>query len=209
MIAGMNQQWAATIERLAELDRSQAFAELDVALKTLPGDVPDAHRAAVAHWRGKVAMVNDAIAEAIPQLALAASLESERAANHYLLGAALVRQQQWLDARTCLERALQLQPGLAAARLEMATVWLALAEPKSALALLAPLEDSPSGLLRARRAQANVLGTSDLVDAAASAAAALSLNSRLPEALLLEWLQLTGGLLLVGHLADARIWLLA
>jgi len=36
-------------------------------------------------------LVNDAISEAIPQLALAASLESDRAANHYLLGAALVR----------------------------------------------------------------------------------------------------------------------
>ena len=101
-IAEMNHQWAATIERLADLDRSQAIAQLDVALKTLPPDVPHGHRAAVAHWRGKVALVNDAIAEAIPQLSLAASLEKERAANHYLLGAALVRHQQWLDARTCL-----------------------------------------------------------------------------------------------------------
>ena len=209
MIAGMNHQWAATIERLAELDRSQAFAELDVALKALPGDVPDAHRAALAHWRGKVALVNDAIAEAIPQLALAAFLESERAANHYLLGAALVRQQQWLDARTCLERALQLQPALAAVRLEMATVCIALAEPEPALALLEPLANSPSGLMRAQRAQANVLSASDLGVAAASATAALSLNSRLPEALLLEWLQLAGGLLLAGHLADARAWLVA
>ena len=59
-----------------------------------------------------VALLNKPIAEAIPPLALAVSLESERAANHYLLGAALVRQQQWLDARTCLERAVKLQPGL-------------------------------------------------------------------------------------------------
>ena len=118
MIAAMQQPWAATIERLAELDRSKAFAELDVALKALPGDIPNGHRASVAHWRGKVALVNEAIAEAIPQLVLAASLDPELAANHYFLGAALVRQQQWLDARTCLERALQLQPGLAAARLE-------------------------------------------------------------------------------------------
>lgn len=145
MIAGLNHQWSATIERLAELDRSQAFAELDVALKSLPGDVPDVHRASVAHWRGKVALVNDAIAEAIPQLALAASLESQRAANHYLLGAALVRQQQWLDARACLKRAVQLQPDLAAARLELATVCLALSEPVQALDLLEPLVDSPSG----------------------------------------------------------------
>ena len=104
MIAGMNHQWAVTIQQLAELDRIQAFAELEVVLNALPSYVPDAHRAAVAHWRGKVALVNDTIVEAIPQLALAAPLESERAANHYLLGAPLVRQQQWLDARTCLNR---------------------------------------------------------------------------------------------------------
>ena len=54
MIAWMNHQWAATIERLAELDRSHAFADLDVALKALPSDVPDAYRAAVAHWRVRV-----------------------------------------------------------------------------------------------------------------------------------------------------------
>ncbi len=114
MIAGMPHEWTVTIERLAELDRSQAFAELDIALKALTSDVPDGHRAAVAHWRGKVALLNNAIAEAIPQLALAATLETERAANHYLLGAALVRQHQWLDAGACLERALQLQPDLEA-----------------------------------------------------------------------------------------------
>ena len=209
MISGMNHQWTATIERLAELDHSKAFAELAVELKALPLEVPEEQRAAVAHWRGKVALVNDAIAEAIPQLALAASLESERAANHYLLGAALVRQQQWLDARNCLELALQLQPALAAARLELATVCLALAEPEKALALLAPLADSPSGPLRGRRAQANVLCAQDLCVAADSAAAALRLNSRLPEALLLEWLELTGGLLLAGHQAKARSWLVA
>ena len=185
MIAGMDHQWAATIEGLAELDRSQAFAALDVALKILPSHVPDGHRAVVAHWRGKC---------------------------HYLLSAALVSKQQWLDARTCLERAVQLLPGLAIARLKTVMVWLALAEPQPALALLAPLSDSPFGLLRAQRAQraqANVLAPSDLGVAAASAAAALGLNSRLPEALLLEWLQLTGGLLLAGHLSDARAWLLA
>ena len=66
MIAGINHQWAATIERLAGFDRSQAFDELDVALKALPGDVPDVHRAVVAHWLGKVALLNNAIAEAIP-----------------------------------------------------------------------------------------------------------------------------------------------
>ena len=85
----------------------------------------------------------------------------------------------------------------------------ALAEPLQALALLELLADSPFVPLRARFAQATVPVTSDLGAAADSAAAASSLNNRLPEALLLEWLQLAGGLQLAGLLADARAWLVA
>ena len=82
MIAWMNNHWLATIERLAELDRSQAFADLAVMFKALPSQVPEEQSAAVAHWRGKVAFVNDVIAEAISQLAFAASLNEQRAVNH-------------------------------------------------------------------------------------------------------------------------------
>ncbi len=75
--------------------------------------------------------------------------------------------------------------------------------------MLSPSVDSPSGLLRARRAQANVLSSSDCRVAAAPVASTLRQNSRLPEALLLEWLRLTGGLLLAGHLSVRRAWLVA
>ena len=44
----MNCQWTAAIELFAVLDRSQAFAELVVALVTLSSDVPDSHRVVMA-----------------------------------------------------------------------------------------------------------------------------------------------------------------
>ena len=107
---------------------NRPFEQLADALSGLPPSCPQEHSAAIAHWRGKVALIAGKTAEAVPHLALAATLESERAANFYLLGAALVRQQQWLDARSALQRALDLQPGLRPARLELATVLIAIGE---------------------------------------------------------------------------------
>ena len=130
----MNQCWVTTVERLTELDRQQAFEQLADALNGLPQSCPQEHIAAIAHWRGKVALIAGKTAEALPHLALAATFDCERAANHYLLGAALVRQQQWLDARSALQRALNLQPGLRPARLELATVLIAIGEPAQAIA---------------------------------------------------------------------------
>ena len=205
----MQQPWSATIEQLAELDRRQDFAALGQALQQLPADLPDAYRATITHWRGKAALMNGKLAEALPELAVAAQLDPQRAANHYLLGAALVRQQQWLDARVALNQALQLQPALDAARLELATVLLALAEPQQALDLLRPLPDAAGGPLRARRAQAAVQATPEPLAAAQLAAAALCLDSRLPESLLLEWLQGVGGLLLAQRLKEGGAWLKA
>jgi len=209
MIAAMQQSWSATIEQLAELDRRQDFAALGQVLQQLPSDCPDDHRAAITHWRGKAALMVGKLEEALPELAVAAQLDPQRAANHYLLGAALVRQQQWLDARAALTRALQLQPALEAARLELATVLLALAEPQQALDLLQPLPDTADGPLRARRAQAAVKAAADPMAAAALAAKALGLDSRLPESLLLEWLQGAGGLLLAHRFQEGRAWLTA
>ena len=209
MIAAMQQSWSATIEQLAELDRRQDFAALGQALQQLPVDLPEDHRAAITHWRGKAALMDGKLAEAVPELAVAAQLDPQRAANHYLLGAALVRQQQWLDARAALTRALQLQPALEAARLELATVLLALAEPQQALVLLQPLPDTAEGPLRARCAQAAVDAAAEPMAAASLAAKALSLDSRLPESLLLEWLQGTGGLLLAHRFQEGRAWLTA
>ena len=156
MITAMQQPWSATIDQLAELDRRQDFAGLGQALQQLPADPPVDQRSAIAHWRGKTALLEGRLEDALSQLTLAAQLDPQRAANHYLLGAALVRQQHWLDARAALTRALQLQPALAAARLELATVLLALGDPQQVLDLLQPLPDTAQGPLRARRAQAAV-----------------------------------------------------
>ena len=209
MITPMQQAWSATIEQLAELDRRQAFAELRRVLQQLPGKVPVGHQPAIAHWRGKATLLEGRVEEALPHLALAAQLAPQRSANFYLLGVAFVRQQQWLDARAALTRALQLQPDWAAARLELATVLLALAEPQQALTLLDPLPDTAQGLLRGHRAQAAVHGAPDASTAAEQAIKALGCDSRLPEALLMEWLQGVGGLLLTQRFAEGRAWLLA
>ena len=121
MISAMQQPWSIVIEQLAELDRGQDFAALGQALQQLPPDIPEEHRPAITHWRGKAALLEDKFEVAVRQLAIATLLDPQRSANHYLLGAALVRQQKWLDARTALIRALQLQPALKAAHLELAT----------------------------------------------------------------------------------------
>ena len=209
MITPMQQAWSATIEQLAELDRRQAFAELRQALQQLPGKGPVEHQPAIAHWRGKATLLEGRVEEALPHLALAAQLAPQQSANFYLLGVAFVRQQQWLDARAALTRALQLQPDWAAARLELATVLLALAEPQQALTLLDALPDTAQGLLRGHRAQAAVHGAPDASTAAEQATKALGRDSRLPEALLMEWLQGVGGLLLTQRFAEGRAWLLA
>ena len=205
----MQMSWPATIEQLAELDRRQAFASLMQALQQLPADLPDEYRPAITHWRGKAALLEGKLAEALPELALAAHLDPQRAANHYLLGAALVRQKQWLDARVALIRCLELNSALDAARLELATVLLALGDPQQALEVLQPLSDRSDGPLRGRRAQASVHLLPDPLAAAQQAAAALRLDSRLPEFLLVEWLQGAGGLLLTEQINIGRAWLTA
>ena len=205
----MQQPWSVVIEQLSELDRRHDFGALGQALKQLPSNLPEEYRPAITHWRGKAALLEGQLDVAVPQLAQAALLDPQRAANHYLLGAAMVRQQQWLDARTALIRALQLQPGLDAARLELATVRLAMGEPQQAFELLQPLPDTSDGSLRARRAEASVLMSPQPFAAAQQAAASLCLDSRLPESLLLEWLQGAGGLLLVHKFHEGRAWLTA
>ena len=62
---------------------------------------------------------------------------------------------------------------------------------------------------RARRAQAAVQASPKALAAAQLAAAALCLDSRLPESLLLEWLQGVGGLLLAQRLKEGGAWLTA
>ena len=181
MISAMQQTWSVVIEQLAELDRGQDFAALGQALQQLPSDIPEEHRPAITHWRGKTALLEDNFDVAVQQLAIATLLDFQRSANHYLLGAALVRQQQWLDARTALIQALKLKPAFEAAHLELATVHLALGEPQQALDLLQPLPDTASGPLRARCVQAAVeVSKSPLVAAQRAARARFATARSMP-----------------------------
>jgi len=95
MIAALQQPWSARIEQLADLDRRQDFAALGQALQQLPADLPDAYRAIITHWRGKAALMDGKLSEALPELAVAAQLDPQRAANHYLLGA-----RRWCDSNS-------------------------------------------------------------------------------------------------------------
>ena len=195
-----------TIDQLKALDRGLDYEQLAERLKLLPAELPLEHQAIVAFWRGKLAVLEGAFPEAIRELACSAELAPNNAAGQYLLGTALVRCEQWLDARQALTSALALNPSLAAARLELAAVQLALNDCAGALRQLEPLSDSAAGTLRGQRACAAVR-TSDFRGAIQAADVALRQDSRLPETLLLEWLQFTGGLLMAGRLHDGRVWL--
>ena len=111
-----------TIDQLKALDRGLHYEQLAEHLQLLPAELPAEHQAIVAFWRGKLAVLKGAYPEAIGDLAHSAELAPSNAAGKYLLGTALVRCEQWLDAHRALTSALALNPSLAAARLELAAV---------------------------------------------------------------------------------------
>ena len=195
-----------TINELRRLDQCNDYLQLAERLRQLPAKVPLEHQAVVSFLRGKLAVLEGDFPKAIPDLALSAQLAPQKAGVQSLLGAVMVRCEHWLDARQALRSALDINPTLVVARQELATVQLALNDPAGALRLLVSLPDSPSGPLRGHRACAAVR-SSGFVTAAQAAGEALSQDSRLPESLLLEWLQLSGGLLMAGRFQDGRAWL--
>ena len=137
---------AETIDQLKALDRDLDYEQLAARLKLLPAELPLEHQAIVAFWRGKLAVLEGAFPEAIRELACSAELAPNNAAGQYLLGTALVRCEQWLDARQALTSVLELNPASAPARLELAAVHLALNDPAEALLLMEPIAPS-SGTL--------------------------------------------------------------
>ena len=92
-------------------------------------------------------------------------------------------------------------------RLELTTVLLATGESASALSVLQPLQHRSNPPLIAKRAQIQVQLAEYGSAAAHVAAVALQDPPRLPESLLRDWLQITGGLLLAEKFAEARAWL--
>ena len=195
-----------TINQLKKLDQIRDYQQLAERLEKLPEKLPFEHQPIVSFWRGKLAALEGDYPEAIRDLAIAAELAPQNTAVKSLLGAVLVRCEQWLDARQVLRSVLELNPSLAVARLELASVQLALNDPDEALRVLSPLPDSSSGTLRGQLARA-AFRASRSTSAVQVAETALKQDSRLPESLLLEWLQFTGGLLMAGRLEDARAWL--
>ena len=194
----MTHPLAARIEQLRGLNQQQAFDQLKIELQRLPADLPadlpEDLAGEVEFWRGKLAVRDGDIPIAIQQLSSAVGRQQAGFASFALLGAALARQQQWLDARRVLRQALRRDASSAAVRLELAAVELELGEPEVATDLLAPLKDAAAGPLRGLRARAAVQAASEDQQAAASLAAeALRLDCRLPESLLFEWLQTVGG----------------
>ena len=197
----------AFCEQLKCLDRDHQYQELSQALRLLPEIVADQHQGLVSYLRGKLALQEGHDDQAIQHLCAALHSSPANAASYCLLGIALVHQEQWLDARQALTKALQLQPSLAQARLPLAMVMLSLGQSQRALNLIEPLPDQPDGELRLLRAKAEVFTALDHSQAAACAATALVKDSRLPETTLLQWMNIAGGLLLNDHIEEGRCWL--
>jgi glycosyltransferase involved in cell wall biosynthesis len=200
-------EWPSQLAALQELDRAQAFAQLAEALDRLPG-APVEAAGDLAYWRGKSALLLGRPAAAIASLARCVELQPGRSHAHYLLGVALARQQLWLDAAAACRRALELESGLQASALELAQVQLALGDAAEAISVLAPVADAPGEPdpgLHSLRWQAT-LRQASLQQGPVLIRQALALPLRLSDAVLLEWLQIAGGLLLAGEIALAAVW---
>lgn len=198
--------WSTQLQMLQALDRAQAFADLSKSLCHLPPPPPEA-AGDLAYWRGKCAVVDNRYAEAIAPLAHCVLLQPQRSHAHYLLGLALARCGLWPDAVAATQRALDLEPGLQAAALELAQAQLALGDSKAAQRALEPwaaMEGLDRHMLysvwKAR------VRSICLRQAPALIAQALSSPQRLNDALLHEWLQVAGGLLLAGQWSLAGAW---
>ena len=194
-------------KKLKCLDRDHQYQELSKALSLLPAIVADQYQGLVSYLRGKLALQDGHDDQAIQHLCDSLHSSPANAASYCLLGIALVHQEQWLDAGQALAKALQLQPSLAQARLPLAMVMQSLGQSQRALNLIEPLPDQSDGELRSLRANAEVFTALDHSQAAACAANALAKDSRLPETTLLQWMKITGGLLLNDQIEEGRHWL--
>ena len=203
----MKQTVAVIIRELEALDRQQAFPQLERALERLPKHPPQDCLAAIAYWRGKVALLKNDLAEAVDQLACSARLDPQRSHGHYLLGVALARQKQWLDARQALTLSVNLEPTRLIAVEELASVHAELGDLQAAQDLLTSLPKPGRASLESLKVRVAVAQAADPRAATALVATALTGTVRLRESVLLEWVQIAGGLLLADRLDEGRVWL--
>jgi len=196
--------WPSRIAALEELDQAQAFPQLSCALAQLPAKVPPRWQPLLHYLQGKCALVEQAYPQALQALARCVQHQPRHAHAHYLMGVALARQQRWLDAATSLQRALELDPGFQPAALELVQVALTSGDLPMARACLDPLWHRADASPEQRSAAWCLrLQQVPLDQVPGQLREALAQPQRLPDQLLLAWIQAAGAWLLVGEWAFA------
>ena len=131
----------------------------------------------------------------------------DEAAAHHTLGAVLLTLQQPLDAKTCWQRCLALDPAHQAARLQLAELMIRIGEPNTALKVLEQSPHPPTPESNTLRGQASSLTSATHDAAAGSLDKALQGDPPPTERLFLQGWQIAAGLVLNGHHHAAAPWL--
>ena len=131
----------------------------------------------------------------------------DEAAAHHSLGAVLLTLQQPLDAKTCWQRCLALDPAHQAARLQLAELMIRIGEPNTALKVLEQSPHPPTPESNTLRGQASSLTSATHDAAAGSLDKALQGDPPPTERLFLQGWQIAAGLVLNGHHHAAAPWL--
>ena len=161
----------------------------------------------LTYWRGKLAVIAEEYPTAIEYLALAVRHQPGRAHAWYLLGTSLVRSRQWLDAIQPLQQALQLQPQLFAARVDLDRAQLALGDAAAALELIQPFADqlkTPAQFSLWAELLTHAHDNPEQLAAALSEG--LSSQPKLAGAVWQQWIHAAAGLHLAGQVDQARAW---
>ena len=131
----------------------------------------------------------------------------DEAAAHHTLGEVLLTLQQPLDAKTCWQRCLALDPAHQAARLQLAELMIRIGEPNTALKVLEQSPHPPTPESNTLRGQASSLTSATHDAAAGSLDKALQGDPPPTERLFLQGWQIAAGLVLNGHHHAAAPWL--
>ncbi|QNJ15969.1 putative alpha-glycosyltransferase/ family 4 [Synechococcus sp. A18-40] len=131
----------------------------------------------------------------------------DEAAAHHALGEVLLTLQQPLDAKTCWQRCLALDPAHQAARLQLAELLIRIGEPNTALKVLeqSPHPSTPES--NTLRGLASSQSSTTHEAAAGSLDKALKGDPSATERLFLQGWQIAAGLVLNGHHHEATPWL--
>ena len=131
----------------------------------------------------------------------------DEAAAHHALGAVLLTLQQPLDAKTCWQRCLALDPDHQTARLQLVQLLIRIGDPNAALEVLKQSPHPPTPESNTLRGQASSLTSATHDAAAGSLDKALQEDPPPTERLFLQGWQIAAGLVLNGHHHAAAPWL--